>query len=243
MEVQNLDADNFHTLFMQILINKLYIIIIICFTFIGGSASSQNVRSGEIGGSIGGTFYLGEINKIPLANTRLAASVLYRHTFDKRFSATGSITYGSLTANDANSNSGYQKTRNKSFSSSFYELSAVGEFNFMPFAPGKRKKYLYSPYIFIGVSEMYYPNGVYKFILNIPFGIGVKYNINSNYMLGAYAGMRKTFDDFMDFNYATSTENRPEKQISYTGNDDWFSVFGISLTYKIKYREKCPAFN
>ena len=220
-----------------------YVLILSMFITLSYTAMSQSDRSGEIGVLVGGSYYLGEISKVPFANTRLAASVLYRHNIDKRISLTGNFTYGSLTADDASSNNQYQIIRAKSFNSSFYELAVVGEFNFIPFISGKKKKHPYTPYVFAGLSEMYYPGGVSKFIFSIPFGMGMKYNINSEFIFGANIGMRKTFNDFIDFNYVSPSPERPEKQIGYVGNNDWYSVFGVSLTYKVKYRVKCPAFD
>lgn len=218
--------------------NKHLLLLLLSITIFNSNVLSQEKRSGELGVALGGSYYLGEINKIPFVGTRPAVGVLYRHTFDTRLAITGNFTYGRLAGN-AKPNSYYQYDGDKSFNSSFYELSAVGEFNFIPFLPGK-KKYVYTPYIFAGVSEIYYKrdNYLYKFIFSIPFGVGVKYNINTKFIFGAFIGMRKTFFDYMDYKPRNN-----DKQVYYAGNKDWYSVFGVSLSYKIKYNAKCPAFD
>lgn len=244
MDIQNSNADNSNKIFLMQNITKYLplILIAVFLNLFNTPLLAQGKKSGEIGGSIGGAYYLGDINKMPFVGTRLSASAFYRHTIDTRIAITGNFTYGTLTADDANSSSGYQIDRDESFKNSFYEFSAVGEFNFIPFLPAKRK-YVYTPYIFAGVSEIYYPKGENKFILSIPFGVGVKYNINTQYILGAFIGMRKTFDDYVDFYYNHPSPHYPKKQLAYAGNKDWLSIFGVSLSYKIKYRMICPAFD
>jgi len=216
---------------------------------------AQDKRSGEIGITVGGSYMLGDINKIPFMETNFSGGAFFRHTIDTRLAINTNLTYGKLTGSDAKYNNGYQKARNKSFNSDFWEVGATGEFNFIPFLPARRN-YTYTPYIFAGVSTCYYPGGtdptetitgggVYrnKFIFTIPFGMGLKYNIDEDFILSGFIGMRKTFNDYLDFHYTPPSPNRAEKQIAYRNNYDWFSVFGISLSYKIIYKVKCPAFD
>jgi hypothetical protein len=213
---------------------------------------AQNKRSGEIGITAGGSYMLGDINKIPFMETNFSGGAFFRHTIDTRLAIKSGLTYGKLTGSDSKYNNGYQQARNLSFSSNFYELSVSGEFNFIPYLPARRN-YTYTPYIYAGIASAYYPGGgetvsgagVYrhKFILTIPFGIGVKYNLDEDFILSAFMGMQKCFNDYLDFHYTPPSPHRPEKQLSYENNDDWFSVFGISLSYKIIYKVKCPAFD
>ncbi len=228
-----------HTIYKYL--PKLITVLLFCILIT--PLKAQMKKSGEIGVSVGGSYYLGDINKIPFVGTKLSVGALYRHTIDTRLALTGVFTYGKLSGDDAKSNNSFQIERNKSFNNAFYELGAVGEFNFTRFLPAN-KNYIYTPYVFAGLGGFYYPNGEKsKFILNIPFGIGVKYNINRKIIFGAFAGMRKTFNDDIDFEYTPPTPGHTFKQYGYAGNKDWYSVFGISLSYKIKYPMNCPAFD
>lgn len=205
--------------------------------------SAQHKKSGEIGISAGGSYYLGDINKIPFVGTKISAGAFYRHTFNTRYAVKGVFNYGSLAAEDSKSSNDFQIARNKSFNNTFYELATLAEYNFIPFLPAS-KKHIYTPYVFAGLSVMYYPGGEStKIIVSVPFGVGFKYNINTELVFEAYIGMRKTYTDNIDFNYNPPTTNRAFKQYGYAGNKDWYSVFGVSLSYKIKYRMKCPAFD
>jgi hypothetical protein len=217
----------------------LFVITIILFSINGLQA--QTKKSGEVGLFAGGSFYLGELNKVPFAESKLAFGAFYRHTFDSRFSARGNFNYGHLAGDSTHADIAYQN--NRSFNNPFYELNGQLEFNFKPYTP-TNKKTKFTPYVFAGAGFMYYPKGTKTFIFNIPFGVGVKYNVYGNFICGADFGMRKTFTDAIDYPYNNPPSiNNPEKQMGYTGTKDWYSVFGVYLSYKIKYRQKCPAFD
>jgi hypothetical protein len=201
----------------------------------------QNKKSGEIGVVLGGSYYMGELNKTPFVGTKLSAGAFYRHTFDTRFAVNGNFTYGKLAGNSENTN--FDNAAIQSFTNPFYELGGIAEFNFIPFLPGN-KKYFSTPYVFAGLAETYYPAGRKKFLLNIPFGVGFKYNLNTNFILAAHMAMHKTFNDDIDYFYAPRpSDHGGDKQWGYAANKDWYSVFGVTLSYKIKYRVKCPAFD
>lgn len=223
---------------------SFFTLVLLLVAFNVTNAINQN-RTGEIGISLGGTYYLGEYNKTPFIGTNLSAGAFYRHNIDTRFSLTGNVFYGKLSGKEENSAFIVGENAPKSFNNTFYEFSPVMEFNFTRFVAGKPQKYYFTPYVFAGGAAAYYPKGETKFILSIPFGMGVKYNLNHRFIFSAFAGMRKTFTDKIDYEYTppSHTDINPYKQWGYTGNKDWYSVFGFSLSYKINYRMKCPAFD
>jgi len=201
---------------------------------------AQSKKSGEVGISVGGSYYLGELNKTAFVGTNISAGAFYRHTIDTRYAITGEFTYGTLSGDMENTV--FKHGGIETFKKHFYEIGGIGEFNFKPFLPGN-KKYIYTPYVFAGLACAYYPKGTTEFILNIPFGIGVKYNLNTNFILGGFMGMHKTFTDNIDYAYVPPSETNVIKQWGYEGNKDLYSVFGVTLSYKIKYSMKCPAFD
>lgn len=205
---------------------------------------AQKTKSGELGFTLGGAYYLGELNKIPLVNSHLAFGAFYKHNLNKRFSVKGQLQYGKLEAkaNPDNVFSQINPGTVTSFNKPFYDLNASLEYNFHHFLAANTK-YDYTPYIFAGLGFMYYPQGASPFLPTLPFGLGFKFNLYKNFMAGINVTLNKTFTDNLDYNYAPPDENQVFKQYGYTGNSDWYSVCGIYLSYKINYRVKCPAFD
>lgn len=220
-----------------------YLLIIITFTLIFCNNSfSQVKKCGEVGFSVGGSFYLGDVNKVPFKSPRIGGGIFYRHTFDTRYAVRGSLNYLNIAGKDSKSNDEFQQARNHSFKQMIFEANAAGEFNFMPFLPAN-PKYDYSPYVHAGMGAGFLPNGEKNYILTIPFGVGVKYNMNRDFTISAEGSFYKTFTDHLDGFEKESTENYLYKQRFYEGNMDWFSFFSIKMAYKIKYKMKCPAFD
>lgn len=105
------------------------------------------------------------------------------------------------------------------------------------------------------------PYNLYSF--SIPFGLGVKYSVNKHFGVGAEWGMRKTTTDYLDdvskayylnlagANPATSTvaelasdpmlTHNAGMQRGNSGDTDWYSYAGVSITLKIRMlgKERC----
>lgn len=206
-------------------------------------SNAQSVPYGELGLQLGGSYYLGEVNKIPFKGTRPAFGVFYRHSFNQRMSVKGSTYYGILHASDEHTNSEYQKQRDVSFSRDYFHVGVVGEFNFLPFVVGG-KKMPYTTYIQGGLGGLYFSGEkVDHFVLEIPFGIGAKFNTNGKFVYGVDVLMQKTFSDHIDFISSNSSEKNLMKQKYVSSDKDWMSFLGIYLAYKIDYPQKCPSFD
>lgn len=225
-------------------IRYFYFILFFAVTFCVIPTFAQITKSAEIGVTIGGSYYLGELNKMPGVNSNLAFGAFYKHNINKRFSLKGQVQYGSLAA-EANPDDVFTQLNPgtvTSFNNTFYDLNASLEYNFNHFLAANNK-YDYTPYIFAGLGFMYYPNGASPFLPTLPFGLGFKFNLYKNFIAGANFTMNKTFTDKLDYVYTPPSETHVFKQYGYTGNNDWYSVYGIYLSYKINYRVKCPAFD
>ncbi len=92
------------------------------------------------------------------------------------------------------------------------------------------------------------------------FGFGLKYSVNSRLGLGLEWGMRKTNTDYLDdisaeyyFDFDNTTtpigtaemlsdpstiKHKPEMQRGNPENNDWYSVAGITLSYRFTLGEK-----
>jgi hypothetical protein len=155
-----------------------------------------------------------------------AIGAVYRHNINTRWAERLNLTYGNVTANDAQSSSAFQRDRNLDFRSPIVEFSGIFEFNFMEFSKDN-PKYYYSPYIFAGIGIFYMnpqgtnpangqwvdlqplgtegqgtasnPTPKYNLIQPcIPFGIGDKIALSKAVCLSIEWGMRKTFTGYLD---------------------------------------------
>lgn len=212
---------------------------ILLFLIFSQNTFSQQKKTGEIGLGIGASYYLGDYNKIPFKGSRVSAGGFYRHNFDTRYALQVGLNYIQLYGND---NSIPTNETKSSFSQAIYDLNISAHFNFIPFLPA-HKKYVYTPYVLAGVGIQYLPGGEKEYIIAIPFGVGIKYNLNQSFCIAIETTFYKTFSDYIDVYYTEPNPGYPKKQEFYEGNKDWYSIFGIKLAYKIKYKMKCPAFD
>jgi hypothetical protein len=199
---------------------------------------------GEIGGQLGGMYYLGDINNVPFKGTRPAIAAFYRHNFNVRYSAKALLSYGKLTASDSKYKSEFQKARDYSFNRGLVHFSVLGEFNFLPFIFGK-KDMPFATYLQGGMGMGLFPGDAPtdKFIVDVPFGFGVKFNSHRKFVYGVDWMMIKTFTDNIDFKAPRPSEVNGIKQKYVASNNDWLSYFSIYLAYKIEYPKKCPTFD
>lgn len=134
---------------------KLLIILIsVCCI---SSLNAQKLAN-EIGGWIGGSYYLGELNPYKQYNqTHLAGGLLYRKNINKRIALRLHVSYGMVTGADSMSTVAADKNRNLSFRSRIFEMGPIIEINFFEYEAGRKigrnyYKNIISPYYFIGLN-------------------------------------------------------------------------------------------
>jgi hypothetical protein len=171
----------------------------------------------------------------------MAIGPIYRYNFNLRNSVRLSGIYHTLQANDLDFTDPFQIQRKSSFKSSYVDVAAIYEFNFVPYKTANRK-----------FNRSFYLSGGlgYHFVISsnvasnshftIPFGLGYKFNVSKKVAAGAELSVRKTFNDKID-----GVENISLKGNKHLlGNNDWYTFAGIFITYKIfNFREDCPAYN
>ena len=164
---------------------------------------------------------------------------IYRHNFNPRNSIRFHAIYGSLRGNDLDFTNDFQQNRAYSFQTSFVELAVNTEFNFFPYQYGKRKD-RYTPYVTggLGYNFLFEPEKKGTTDLVITFGAGFKFNVNRHISAGLEWSFRKTFNDYLD-----GLPNPPKDDAVFYHNNDWYSMFGIFVTYKfLSYLLECPAY-
>ncbi len=261
---------------------KKLILALLIFT-VYGTAVAQ--RYGEIGIFGGGSYYLGDLNPgKQFFLTKPAFGAFLRHNFNERIAIRGGFTYGTLQGDDLKSK--INPDRSLNFTSHVSDISATMELNFFDYFIGSLRHFV-TPYMFAGASVfMYNPKATYNgdtYVLHdlstegqgsvypdrklykrtqfaIPFGIGVKYSLNSFLGISASWTMNKTFTDYIDdvsttyyFDAAdlSPTQISPEnfasdptlqhKEGMQRGDptyNDWYSFVGLSLSIRLNYLEK-----
>ena len=174
----------------------------------------------EIGGAVGGVYYIGELNPaLPFNQTQLAYGALARLNLNYRWTMKLSYTRGNIKGNDLTTQA--VEGRDLNFKTKINDYSLVMEFNFWPYFTGSKRNYM-TPFLFAGATYFTFKtadlNGVLlqpqgtegqnigfdgrspynQFGVAFPFGIGFKYSIGKRIGLALEWGMRKTFTDYLD---------------------------------------------
>ena len=181
----------------------------------------------ELGGALGGTFYIGDANAALFNNMGLAGGAKAAYIFNPRMSLNGNLLLGKISGStddvDTVYPSGTKGTPGTArFSRTVVDLGAQFAYNFFAYGTGK------------------------VFTLNFPLGIGVKYKWRERVNVCIEWSMRLTWTDKLD---VTSKEglqlDKPYglENGSIFKNRDGYSYTLLYVTYDLfpKYR-KCNNF-
>jgi hypothetical protein len=217
---------------------------ILFLSFIIFCTTGINAQKIEIGGGLGAMNYKGDISPdFHPSFARLGGNILLRYNLKKDVTFRASALIGSIYGDDTQVSDPFNQLRGLTFNTSITEFNLVTEYNFFNYQYNRYQKD-WTPYVFGGLGFMHFspqgtPMGDYKKNqLVIPFGIGIKYNINGPWDLNIEFGTRKTFTDFLD-NLGEDTPNAPiNLQSDYTRNDMYYYT-SLALTYKF-IKVHCP---
>lgn len=179
----------------------------------------RHFRQHEVGGMIGGSYYIGDLNpRKHFFLTQPALGVFYRFTPNYRYAFRGGFNFGSVMGDDSQSEDADQLQRNLNFKSNIYEFNALAEFNFLEYRISN-DKYKFTTFLFLGLDVYRFKpraeignkwvdlqplrtegqTSGYKLTqMAIPFGIGMKMNVSRQVGIGLEWGPRKTFTDYLD---------------------------------------------
>lgn len=125
----------------------LVLLLIACMT-----QALQAQRGWEAGGQVGVAHYFGDLNtEYRLTDPKLAVGVFGRFNFNNRLCLKIGANYGSVAADDADSDNTFERSRNLSFRSTVLDGLAQFEFNFLPYNHGSRDEF-FTPYLFAGLA-------------------------------------------------------------------------------------------
>jgi hypothetical protein len=203
---------------------RIYIISL-CLLF---QLSSLNAQHFELGASLGGSNYLGDLTPsglwTSLGDTHIFTGAFVKYNILGWVAIKGGVNYGRISATDSNAAFGSQRLyRNLHFRSNVYEIALTTEVNILRYEAYNLRR-PFSPFIFGGIAVYKFnPQAEYngkwydlqplgtegqglngyplKYPLtqfSIPMGFGIKFTCNDLWNLGFEFGMRKTFTDYLD---------------------------------------------
>lgn len=257
---------------IDFLTKLLYLVVLGCLL---GMPANSWAQQYDIGGGLGVAAYSGDIvRRLDKGNVGLHGTLFGRRNFDNVWSLRAGLSYGRVSAADSISRiDPAALERDAAFRGNIYEVSAVMEYHFLDFKH-PQKGMNYSPYGFFGLGYSLFSgegrNYVPSFISNpadpealfedytvatpvIPFGLGIKFKLNQQWLLGVEMGFRATFTDALDkidtddtlITRFPSNQGNQGRSIGFkTGNysdRDWYYFLGVHLSYSIG-TVKCYAY-
>ena len=208
----------------------------------GTDARAQEDYRFDMGVGLGMTGYLGDANKANLLqNPGFDGELFLRYIINPRLGLKTNFYVGTLRGNSKQMTNVFPDGKNFKFSTTFYELGELFEFNFFEFGIGEtyRKLKRITPYITAGLSATLWTvdKSVYAGF-TIPFGIGVKFKANKRLNFGLEFLMKKVFSDRLD---GPQLEDPYTIKSSFAKNTDWYSTLTLTISYE--FSKRCATCN
>lgn len=201
------------------------------------SARAQEDYRFDIGGGIGMTGYLGDASPSNLyRNPSWDVELLFRYIANPRWGFKTNFYVGGLRGNSANMSNVLPSGETFKFTTAFYELGEIAEFNFFNYGIGERYRKLkrFTPYIAAGLSMTLWSVDGHTYAgFTIPLGIGAKFKINKRLNLGLEFLMKKVFSDKLD---GEKLSDPFAIKSSFAKNTDWYSTLTLTLSYEFSKR-------
>lgn len=211
-----------------------------------GKAQDEFYRM-ELGGGVGGCFYLGDANHKPFANMGGAAGVIARYIFNPRMVLKADLAWGHISGEtgddffpvDASSETAEGGEQGyASFKRNLIDFGVQFEFNFWGY--GVRHGYegmsRLTPYMALGMGMTVATGGVQTdAAFNIPLGVGVKYKIARRLNIGLEWSIRFTTTDRLDVSNTDGVILEEPYAVSSSGfkNKDCYSFTLLTVTYDL----------
>ena len=209
------------------------IFMIIC---VATASQAQDYRY-ELGGGLGFSGYLGDVNKSNfLQHPGFAGGAIFRYLPSTRWAVKANLTVAGISGNSADNNMAFPDGATYSFSSTLYDMGAQLEFNFFDYGIGATylKLKRITPYMTVGIGGVVASaSGQTSFAVNMPVGVGLKYKLKERLNVGVEFTMRKAFGDKLD---GLSDLNGVKS--SFAKNTDWSSFTMFTISYEFSKRCK-----
>ena len=193
--------------------------LLIIFTLFATGSIAQPLRGHFLGGFAN---YNGDLQqkRFTLQQAKGAIGGGFTYNFNDHFLGRGDFMFGHVAADDRRNTKPMLMARNLNFTSRVYELSLLGEYDFLSLSQHK-----FSPYVFLGIGLYHFSPytsdaagdriylsglstegqgiipGKKEYIrtdFNIPVGGGIKYALSDDIHLGFELGLRVLKTDYLD---------------------------------------------
>lgn len=218
------------------------IVVLPAMLSVASPAFAQEDYRYDMGGGIGMTGYLGDAGNGNLwAHPGWDLELLFRYLPSPRWGIKTNLYAGGLSGNSADMDNVLPAGQQFKFSTTFFELGEMAEFNFFSYGIGEKYRKLkrWTPYIAAGLSfTLWTTDGKVHFTPVIPLGGGVKYKISERLNLGLEFLMKKTFSDRLD---GTPLSDPYQIKSSFAKNTDWYSTLTFTISYE--FSKRCAVCN
>lgn len=224
---------------------KKLIVISIATLYILSEAVSLRAQEDyrfEMGGGLGMTGYLGDANTSTLfKRPSWDLELIFRYLANSRWNFKTNFFVGGLSGDSADMTNVFPSDQTYKFSTIFYELSELAEFNFFGYGIGETYQHLkrWTPYIAGGLGmTAWNVAGQGGVAFTIPFGIGFRYKPSKRLNLGLEFLMKKTFTDRLD---GPDLQDPTGIESSFMKNTDWYSTLTFTVTFE--FSKRCATCN
>ena len=151
-------------------------------------AMAQEEYTWEMGGVIGGSFYMGDANSsTPFKDTGIAGGFIARYLLNPHMAIKGNLTAGRISGDTRDFKNVYPNGEYATFKRTIIDLGAQFEYNFLGYGIGNtyRGDRRFTPYILGGLGFTFAPKPVKTvFTMNIPIGVGIKFKATPRINIG-----------------------------------------------------------
>ena len=206
-----------------------------------GARAQEDYRF-DIGGGLGMTGYLGDANTSNLyQNPSWDMELLFRYIANPRWAFKTNFYVGGLRGDSSQMTNVFPSDETYKFTTTFYELGEMAEFNFFNYGMGEyyRKLKRFSPYITAGLSLTLWTTSGHTYAgFTLPFGVGAKFKVNRRLNLGLEFLMKKVFTDKLDGEMLSDPMGIKS---SFAKNTDWYSTLTFTISYE--FSKRCAVCN
>ncbi|MCH5228856.1 MAG: outer membrane beta-barrel protein [Muribaculaceae bacterium] len=215
---------------------------VICILVESGKIQAQEDYRFDIGGGVGMTGYLGDANTSTLfKRPSWDIELLFRYIATTRWNFKTNFFVGGLSGNSADMLNVFPTGQDYKFTTIFYELSELAEFNFFSYGIGETYLHLkrFTPYLAGGLGlTAWNVSGYSGVAFTLPFGIGFRYKPSKRLNLGLEFLMKKTFTDRLD---GPDLQDPTGIKSSFMKNTDWYSTLTFTVSYE--FSKRCATCN